>query len=165
MNLGKTDIKKTVESMFEVGAHFGYIKARRHPSTKPFIFGAKDGVELAKEYGISTGIAGLIIAIVAVAPEIATTIKAAKNDEIQRVVNIAMGASTVSILLTVPILMLLAYNTGIALTLDFNPLEVGALILTIILVWKTTDEGHTNYFEGISHLMFFLAYAIIAAFF
>ena len=76
-----------------------------------------------------------------------------------------MGASTVSILLTVPILMLLAYNSGIALTLDFNPLEVGALILTIILVWKTTDEGHTNYFEGISHLMFFAAYAIIAAFF
>ena len=126
---------------------------------------AKDGVELAKDYGISTGIAGLIIAIVAVAPEIATAIKAAKNDEIQRVVNIAMGASTVSILLTVPILMLLAYNTNIALTLDFNPLEVGALILTIILVWKTTDEGHTNYFEGISHLMFFTAYAIIAAFF
>ncbi len=126
---------------------------------------AKDGVELAKEYGISTGIAGLIIAIISVAPEIATAIKAAKNDEIQRVVNIAMGASTVSILLTVPILMLLAYNSGIALTLDFNPLEVGALILTIILVWKTTDEGHTNYFEGISHLMFFAAYAIIAAFF
>ena len=126
---------------------------------------AKDGVTLAKDYGISTGIAGLIIAIISVSPEIATAIKAAKNDEIQRVVNIAMGASTVSILLTVPILMLLAYNSGIDLTLDFNPLEVGALILTIILVWKTTDEGHTNYFEGISHLMFFAAYAIIAAFF
>ena len=126
---------------------------------------AKDGVVLAKDYGISTGIAGLIIAIISVSPEIATAIRAAKNDEIQRVVNIAMGASTVSILLTVPILMLLAYQSGIALTLDFNPLEVGALILTIILVWKTTDEGHTNYFEGISHLMFFTAYAIIAAFF
>ena len=126
---------------------------------------AKDGVTLAKDFGISTGIAGLIIAIISVAPEIATAIRAAKNDEIQRVVNIAMGASTVSILLTVPILMLLAYNSDIALTLDFNPLEVGALILTIILVWKTTDEGHTNYFEGISHLMFFAAYAIIAAFF
>ncbi len=126
---------------------------------------AKDGVKLANELGLSTGIAGLIIAIISVSPEIATAIKAAKNDEIQRVVNIAMGASTVSILLTVPILMLLAYNSGIALTLDFNPLEVGALILTIILVWKTTDEGHTNYFEGISHLMFFAAYAIIAAFF
>ena len=124
---------------------------------------AKDGVSIAKMYNIPSGIAGLVIAIISVSPEIATAIKAAKNDEIQRVVNIAMGASTVSILLTVPILMLLAYNSGILLTLNFNPLEIGALILTIILVWKTTDEGHTNYFEGISHLMFFIAYAVIAA--
>jgi small subunit ribosomal protein S2 len=46
MNLGKTDNKKAVESMFEAGVHYGYTKSRRHPSTKPFIFGAKDGVEL-----------------------------------------------------------------------------------------------------------------------
>ena len=126
---------------------------------------AKDGIVLAKEYGISAGLSGLIIAIVAVSPEIVTAIKAAKNDEIQRVVNIAMGASTVSILLTVPILMALAYMSGIRLTLDFTPLEIGALILTIILAWKTTDEGQTNYFEGISHLMFFAAFAIIAIYY
>ncbi|MDY0117045.1 MAG: sodium:proton exchanger [Sulfurimonadaceae bacterium] len=126
---------------------------------------AKDGIQLAKEYGISAGISGLIIAIVAVSPEIMTAIKAAKNDEIQRVVNIAMGASTVSILITVPVLMALAYASGIRFTLDFNPLEIGALILTIILAWKTTDEGQTNYFEGISHLMFFVAFAIIAAYY
>jgi len=132
-------------------------------------FGAEvfaiDGIQLAKEYGVSAGLSGLIIAIVAVAPEIITAIKAAKNDEIQRVVNIAMGASTVSILLTVPILMALAYMSGIKFTLDFNPLEIGALIFTIILAWKTTDEGHTNYFEGMSHLMFFLAFAIIAIYY
>lgn len=126
---------------------------------------ANDGVRLAKEYGLSPGISGLVIAIVAVSPEIVTAIKAAKNDEIQRVVNIAMGASTVSILLTVPVLMVLAYYSDIALALDFNPLEIGALILTIILVWKTTDEGHTNYFEGTSHLIFFAAYAIIAMYY
>ena len=126
---------------------------------------AKDGIQIAKEYGISAGLSGLVIAIVAVSPEIVTAIKAAKNDEIQRVVNIAMGASTVSILLTVPILMALAYMSGIRLTLDFTPLEIGALILTIILAWKTTDEGQTNYFEGISHLMFFAAFAIIAIYY
>ena len=128
-------------------------------------FFAIDGIKLAKEYGISAGLSGLIIAIVAVSPEIVTAIKAAKNDEIQRVVNIAMGASTVSILLTVPILMGLAYMSDIRFTLDFNPLEIGALILTIILAWKTTDEGQTNYFEGLSHLMFFLAFAIIAVYY
>lgn len=126
---------------------------------------AHDGIMLAKEYGISAGLSGLFIAIIAVAPEIVTAIKAAKNDEIQRVVNIAMGASTVSILLTVPILVALAYSSGIKLSLDFSPLEMGALLLTIILAWKTTDEGHTNYFEGLSHLMFFAAFTIIAIYY
>lgn len=123
---------------------------------------AKDGMTVANEQGVSTGLAGLIIAIIAVSPEILTAIKAAKNDQIQRVVNIAMGASTVSIMLTVPILMALAYMNGIHLTLDFNAFQIGALILTIVLAWKTTDDGETNYFEGISHLMFFASYAIIA---
>ncbi len=126
---------------------------------------ASDGLKVFKEYGISAGLAGLIIAIISVSPEIFTAIKAARNDQMQRVVNIAMGASTVSIMLTVPALMLLSYLNGIELALDFNTLQVGALILTIILAWKTTDDGETNYFEGSSHLMFFVCYAIITAFY
>ncbi|MFA6189362.1 MAG: sodium:proton exchanger [Sulfuricurvum sp.] len=126
---------------------------------------AEHGIKLARDYGISAGLSGLIIAIISVSPEIFTAVRAARNDQIQRVVNIAMGASTVSIIMTVPILMLLAYFSGINLTLDFNPLQIGALLLTILLVWKTTEEGETNYFEGASHLMFFLSYAIIAAYY
>ncbi len=126
---------------------------------------ASDGIKMAKDFGISSGLAGLIIAIIAVAPEIATAIKAAKNDQIQRVVNIAMGASVVSILLTVPILLGLAQMRGIDLFLDFNPLQIGALIMTIILAWKSTEEGQTNYFEGLSHLMFFVCYAIIVTYY
>jgi Ca2+:H+ antiporter len=124
---------------------------------------AHNGMHLFKELGISTGLAGLTIAIISVAPEIFTAVKAAKNDQIQRVVNIAMGASTVSILLTVPALLVLGYVADVKLPLNFNPLEIGALIFTIILAWKTTDDGETNYFEGISHLMLFLCYAVIAA--
>jgi len=126
---------------------------------------AAHGIKVARDYGISAGLSGLIIAIISVSPEIFTAVRAARNDQIQRVVNIAMGASTVSIIMTVPILMLLAYFSGINLTLDFNPLQIGALLLTILLVWKTTEEGETNYFEGASHLMFFLSYAIIAAYY
>ena len=124
---------------------------------------AHDGLVIFNKFGISIGLAGLTIAIISVSPEIFTAIRAAKNDQIQRVINIAMGASTVSILLTVPILLVLGYMAGIDLPLSFNPLEIGALIFTIILAWKTTDDGETNYFEGISHLMLFLAYAVIAA--
>lgn len=35
-----------VESLFSAGAHFGFIKSRRHPSTKPYIFGVKNNIEI-----------------------------------------------------------------------------------------------------------------------
>ncbi len=44
-----TDKKTTsnlVDSMFGAGAHFAYSRSRRHPSVTPYIFGAKNKVEL-----------------------------------------------------------------------------------------------------------------------
>ncbi len=35
-----------VEGLFSVGAHFGFVKSRRHPSTKPFIYGVKNKIEI-----------------------------------------------------------------------------------------------------------------------
>ncbi len=35
-----------VDALFSVGAHFGFVKARRHPSAKPFIFGSKNNIEI-----------------------------------------------------------------------------------------------------------------------
>ena len=126
---------------------------------------ASDGAIVFKKFGLTAGFVGIMIAFVTAAPELFTAIRAAKNDEMQRVINIAMGASTVSILLTVPILIFLSLLVGIKLTLDFSPLQVGALLLTILLVWKTTENGETNYLEGISHLMIFISYTVIAIFY
>ncbi len=43
----KTSINEAlITDMFAAGAHFGYSRSRRHPSTKPFIFGVKNGVEI-----------------------------------------------------------------------------------------------------------------------
>lgn len=126
---------------------------------------AVNGLKTSADFGISPGVAGLAIAFIAVAPEFFTAIRAARNDEPQRVINIAMGASTVTILLTVPMLLFLATYYSISLPLNFNTLEIGALIFTVLLVWKTTQNGITDYLEGISHLVFFMAYMLLAAYF
>jgi Ca2+:H+ antiporter len=126
---------------------------------------AKDGIRLMKDFGLSAGFAGIVIALITVAPELFTAIKAAKNDQIQRVINIAMGASTVSILITVPVVLFLGILFGIDISMDFTPLQIGALIITIILAWKTTDNGETNYLEGLSHIMLFLSYVVIEVFY
>lgn len=44
-----TEITKTdpkLEELFKVGAHFGFSKSRRHPSTSAFIFGSKNRVDI-----------------------------------------------------------------------------------------------------------------------
>ena len=42
----KLNNEKLITDMFAAGAHFGYTRSRRHPSAVPFIFGAKNGVEI-----------------------------------------------------------------------------------------------------------------------
>jgi len=38
--------QNTTEEMFKVGVHYGYSKSRRHPSTSPYIFTTKNGVDI-----------------------------------------------------------------------------------------------------------------------
>jgi small subunit ribosomal protein S2 len=42
-----TTTKQTlVDRLFAAGAHFGFQKSRRHPTVKPFLFGAKQGTDI-----------------------------------------------------------------------------------------------------------------------
>ena len=40
------NLASPVEALFGVGAHFGFIKSRRHPTATPFIFGIKNKVDI-----------------------------------------------------------------------------------------------------------------------
>lgn len=43
----KTESNGSVmDALFAVGAHFGFVKSRRHPSVKSFIFGSKNNIEI-----------------------------------------------------------------------------------------------------------------------
>lgn len=69
----------TVDSMFAVGAHFGYSKTRRHPSTAKFIFTTKNRsdiidiektlVQLETAKAFVASLAGKVILFVGTKPE------------------------------------------------------------------------------------------------
>lgn len=47
MTAGKTQPDSAeIEAMFKAGAHFGYSRARRHSSVRPYLYGAKNGVDI-----------------------------------------------------------------------------------------------------------------------
>lgn len=35
-----------IDALFSAGAHFGFVKSRRHPSSQPYIFGVKNKIEI-----------------------------------------------------------------------------------------------------------------------
>ncbi len=41
-----TNTKTLIERLFNVGAHFGFTKSRRHPTAAPFIFGSREGTDI-----------------------------------------------------------------------------------------------------------------------
>jgi small subunit ribosomal protein S2 len=42
----QNDTQKVIETMSATGVHFGALRSRRHPSTSPYVFGAKGQVEI-----------------------------------------------------------------------------------------------------------------------
>lgn len=83
-----TTTKTLVERLFEVGAHFGFTKSRRHPTTSPFIFGNKQGTDIidleqtasslekAKAVCEDAGKAGKQVLFVGTKEEISSVVKA-----------------------------------------------------------------------------------------
>jgi len=41
-----TKIDQNLDELFKAGAHFGFGKSRRHPSTTPYIFGSKNKIDI-----------------------------------------------------------------------------------------------------------------------
>jgi len=84
-----TDTKNLIERMFEAGAHFGFSKSRRHPTTAPYIFATKDGndifdleitaqkLEEAKNILENAGKEGKKVMFVGTKDEVAKMVKAA----------------------------------------------------------------------------------------
>jgi small subunit ribosomal protein S2 len=40
------DSQEKIDALFTAGAHFGFVKSRRHPTASPFIFGVKNKIEI-----------------------------------------------------------------------------------------------------------------------
>lgn len=104
MNTNHTSERTLIERLFDVGAHFGFTKSRRHPTTSPFIFGNKQGtdiidleqtvqaLETAKEVCREAGKAGKHILFVGTKEEIVSTVKAhAEQAKMPYVVNRWVG--------------------------------------------------------------------------
>ena len=103
-------------------------------------------------------IPAVLVALISASPEILTALRAAQNDQMQTTVNIALGASLATVLLTIPVIEAIALFSGQRIEMALTPIQGGMLLLTFLTVMNNLHDGETNAIEGISHFALFAAF-------
>lgn len=115
----------------------------------------------ASTLGLSTFFLGLIVLpLVGNASEYVSAIYFARQDKMDLVISITVGATIQMALLTAPLLVLVSYLFGHPMDLVFgNPLELMAIVGVVFVVNSITRDGETTWFEGV---LLLAVYALLA---
>lgn len=113
--------------------------------------------------GVPPIAAAIVVAIIAASPEVLTALKAAVSDRMQTVVNIALGATLSTVILTVPVIEAIALIEDRPLIVGLSPTQMVMTFLTLIVATINLHDGETNAIEGMTHFVLFMAFAMLAA--
>jgi Ca2+:H+ antiporter len=113
--------------------------------------------------GISQAFAGLVVvAIASNAIENVVGIQLAGRNQADYALSVIINSPLQVALVLAPTLVLLSFLTASTLTLVFSPMLVIAVVLTVVVVWMITEDGESNWLEGV---ILIALYAIIATVF
>lgn len=111
--------------------------------------------------GAPPALMAVIVAAISAAPEILTALRAALRNRMQAVVNIALGASLSTVILTVPVMEALALVTGHPITMAMTPAQTVMVALTLIVAAINLNDGETNAIEGMTHFVLFGTFVML----
>ncbi len=114
-----------------------------------------------EHFGMPIAIGAVSVAIISAAPEFITAIRAALDNRMQTVVNIALGASLATMLLSIPAVIVVTKIIGMDLVLELTPIQGVMLGLTFLVSIVNFNDGETNVLEGFLHVILFVVFAFL----
>jgi len=112
-------------------------------------------------YGLPLAIGAVGVAVISAAPELITAVRAALDNRMQTVINIALGASLATVLLTIPAVILVTHYMGMGLDLAITPVQGVMLGLTLLVSIVNFNDGETNVLEGFLHVILFIVFTFL----
>jgi Ca2+:H+ antiporter len=108
--------------------------------------------------GAPPAFAGVIVALLILLPESIAAVGAARKNDLQKSINLALGSSLATIGLTVPAVAVVAYTLDKQLVLGLNAPEMVLLLLTFVISMLTFGTGRTNILFGFVHMLVFAVF-------
>ena len=111
--------------------------------------------------GLPTGLGGLIVATLILAPEGLSAVQSALHNQLQRSVNILLGSVLATIGLTIPAALAIGLFTGREVVLGLEYAEITLLFVVLSVSILTFGQGRTNMLQGAIHLLMFGVYLFL----
>ena len=126
--------------------------------SKTFAISVKTGLAYL---GAPAALSGFLVALLILLPESVTAFRAARMNEFQRSINLALGSSLATIGLTVPAVAAIALYFGQSLVLGLDSQGMVLLFLTLLISTLTFGTGRSNILYGFVHLIIFATYIFL----
>ena len=114
--------------------------------------------------GLPLALGAVGVALISASPELIVAFRSALRNNMQTVINIALGASLATILLTVPSVIIISYFAGLELNLAITPMQGTLLGLTLLVSIVNFNDGETNMLEGFLHFILFIVFSFVLFF-
>jgi Ca2+:H+ antiporter len=111
--------------------------------------------------GAPPAFAGVLVALLILLPESVAAVAAARKNDLQKSINLALGSSVATIGLTIPAVAVAAYALDKQLVLGLNEQETVLLVMTFILSMLTFATGRTNILFGLVHVVVFAVFVFL----
>jgi Ca2+:H+ antiporter len=111
--------------------------------------------------GAPPAFAGILVALLILLPESVAAISAARKNDLQKSINLALGSSLATIGLTIPAVAVAAWALDKQLVLGLDSQEMVLLLLTFFLSMLTFGTGRTNILFGLVHLVVFAVFIFL----
>jgi Ca2+:H+ antiporter len=106
-------------------------------------------------WGAPKAVVGVLIALLVLMPEGMAAIQAARRNQLQKSLNLALGSSLATIGLTIPAVAVVNFVLKKSLVLGLEPKEMVLLMMTFAASILTFSTGRTNILYGFLHLVIF----------
>jgi Ca2+:H+ antiporter len=103
-------------------------------------------------------LAGVIVAAIVLLPEFFAALRAARRNQLQTSINLALGSAVACIGLTVPAVTVIAIWLGQPLALGIGNDATVLLVLSFLVAILTYGQGRTNLLAGFVHLVLLASY-------
>lgn len=114
--------------------------------------------DMVRSMGAPKSLVGVIIAAVILLPEGLAAIRAARNNQIQSSLNLALGSALASIGLSIPAVSVVCIIYDIPLVLGLDKKDIILLSLSVFIVMLSLSRGKTNVLYGTVLLVNLAAY-------